>query len=220
MRGHGDSDWGPPDDYSLPCFVDDLRRLIDAYDIAGRTHLVGMSLGGQVALHAVCHGLAVRSLCLVDVGPTIVRGGARGIVDFLRQPEYASFEQAVDAAAAFDPRRSRGSLAKSLRRSMRETSAGRWTWKWDPARLATRNDRADQAETLWPLLDHVRCPTLIVRGGDSPIFTAALADGFAAALPDATVACVADAGHAVQSHQPECLAALLGEFWANVDRVA
>jgi pimeloyl-ACP methyl ester carboxylesterase len=216
MRGHGDSDWGPPDDYTLTAYAGDLRQIIEAYGISGKAHLVGMSLGGQVALHAVCHGLPVRSLCLVDVGPTIVRGGGRAIVEFLSHTGYPSFNAALEASMAFNRRRSRESLAESLRRSMRETENGAWIWKWDPVRLTSRDNRADEAETLWPLLGGIDCPVLIVRGEESPIFTAELAEPFAAALPDATLACVADAGHNVQTDQPERLAALLGEFWGGV----
>lgn len=216
MRGHGDSAWGPADGYDLGGFAADLRAIVASYDL-DRPHLVGMSLGGQSALHAVCHGLAVRSLCLVDVGPFLARRGARAINAFVDQVEYPSFDDAVEAAARFNPRRSRESLAASLNRSMRETAAGRWTWKWDPARLPTRGARADQAEALWPLLDRVQCPTLVVRGEESPVFTAELAEAFVAALPDGRGACVPGAGHAVQSDQPDRLATLLGVFWGDVD---
>lgn len=219
MRGHGDSDWASADGYDLESFAGDLAGLIAAYEL-DRPHLVGMSLGGQASLYAVCHGLAVRSLCLVDVGPTLARRGARAINSFVDQVHYPSFEAALDAAAAFNPRRNRASLAASLKRSMREDADGRWAWKWDPARLPGRGSRADQAEALWPLLDRVRCPALIVRGAESPVFTADLAERFAIALPDATLATVPDAGHSVQTDQPAFLAELLGAFWAAADTAA
>lgn len=216
LRGHGDSEWAPADGYALSDFAGDLVELIAACGL-DRPHLVGMSLGGQTALHAVCHGLDVRSLCLVDVGPSLRRGGARKIVDFVGQAEYPDFDAAVDAALRFNPRRTRASLAASLQRSMRRTPAGGWAWKWDPARLRMLRDRNDQAEALWPLLGRVRCPTLAVRGEDSPLFTEELAERFAAALPDGATVGVPGAGHAVQSDQPERLAAILARFWDKVD---
>jgi pimeloyl-ACP methyl ester carboxylesterase len=219
MRGHGESDWSASADYLLPDFASDLVALIEAFQL-DRPHLVGMSLGGQTALHAVCHGLAVRSLCLVDVGPSLAPRGARAINEFVERVEYKNFGEALEAAAAFSPHRTRDSLAASLRRSMRETPQGKWAWKWDPARLATRRRRSEEAWLLWGLLDRVRCPALIVRGEDSPLFTADLAERFAAALPDARVEAVRNAGHTVQTDQPERLAGLLEEFWRGVDDAA
>jgi 3-oxoadipate enol-lactonase len=62
MRGYGRSSL-PDGPYS---HVDDLLALLDFLD-AGRVHLVGLSLGGRVALRvAAAHIEAVRSLTLAD----------------------------------------------------------------------------------------------------------------------------------------------------------
>jgi 3-oxoadipate enol-lactonase len=62
MRGYGRSSL-PEGPYS---HVDDLLALIDSLD-AGPVHLVGLSLGGRVALRvAATHREAVRSLTLAD----------------------------------------------------------------------------------------------------------------------------------------------------------
>ena len=223
LRGHGDTAWHPDGSYTLSGYAEDLRRLLDHLDIH-RPHLVGMSLGGQTSLHAACHGLDVASLTLVDVGPRLVAGGGARISDFLAVTSYPSFEAALDSAAEFSPKRTRQSLAESLTRSMRQQADGTWTWKWDPRRAASRDERARQAELLWPLLDQIRSSVLIVRGADSPLFSSELArdlcDTMQANGIAATLVTVAGAGHAVQTDQPDELAQILDGFFSENARAS
>jgi pimeloyl-ACP methyl ester carboxylesterase len=205
LRGHGDSDWAA--DYSLPALAADLRVLVEDLDL-DRPHLVGMSLGGQTALHAVCHGFPARTLALVDVGPRMLQPEDNPIRGYMRIHVYPDFESALDAAVAFQPRRTRDSLAESLRRSMREGPDGSWAFKWDPARRESYEQRSAGARALWPLLDRVTCPTLVVRGAHSPVFGEGDAKELVAALPQARLETL-DAGHNVQSERPAELAALL-----------
>ncbi|MEQ3549632.1 alpha/beta hydrolase [Pseudonocardia nematodicida] len=210
LRGHGDSDWSPSADYTLTSMAADLRTVVAELGIA-RPHLVGMSLGGQVALHAVCHGFAARSLALVDVGPRLLQRPDNPIRTFMRTHSYPSFDAALDAAAEFRPDRDRASLASSLRRSMRPAGDGSWSWKWDPARRDSYAERSAEARALTGLLGAVSCPVLVVRGARSPVFGAADARRLVVALPRARLETL-DAGHDVQSERPAELAALIRAF--------
>jgi pimeloyl-ACP methyl ester carboxylesterase len=214
LRGHGDSGWAPDGDYSLSTMARDLAALIDDLGLA-RPHLVGMSLGGQVALRAVCDGLAARSLALVDVGPRLrERSGADRV--FLRTHRYPDFEAALEAAAAYRPGRSRTSLAGALRRGMLQNADGSWCWKWDPRRHETAAKRRAEAAALFDALSAVVCPALVVLGGASTVLGEALARELVAALPDARLAVVPGAGHAVQTDRPDELVARLAEFHRGV----
>ncbi len=65
MRGHGYSDT-PPTGYNSADLAGDLSALLDFLEIE-RTHLVGHSFGGSVALHfAAIHPQRVLSLTLAD----------------------------------------------------------------------------------------------------------------------------------------------------------
>jgi pimeloyl-ACP methyl ester carboxylesterase len=205
LRGHGDSSWAA--DYSLPALAGDLRAVVAALGLE-RPHLVGMSLGGQTALHAVCHGLAARTLALVDVGPRMLQPADNPIRRFLQTHSYPSFAAALDAAATFQPGRTRASLVGSLRRSMREAPDGSWAFKWDPARRGSYELRSSAARALWCLLGRVACPTLVVRGSRSPVFGEQDAKELVAALPDGRLETL-DAGHNIQTERPTELAALL-----------
>lgn len=214
LRGHGDSAWSPTADYGLEAMSADLTGLL-AFLHIDKPHVVGMSLGGQTALHAVCHGLNVRSLVLVDVGPRMISPGVNPIFEFLDNHSYPSLDAAVAAVAEFQSSRPTESLAASLRHSMREGADGSWSWKWDPRRRDTYAARTAEAEALWDLTDAVRCPVLVVRGSRSPVFGAETADEFVARLPDATLHSL-DAGHNVQSERPDDLADLISSFHRGI----
>ena len=221
LRGHGDSGWDPSGAYSLDLYAADLTAVVGELGLQ-RPHVVGMSLGGQTALCAAIRGLPLRSLTLVDVGPRLVPAGGQPIRDFLDVPSFASFDDALAAAARLHPRRRRDSLRESLQRSLRQRPDGSWTWKWDPRRTAGRDDRARQAAGLWPDLHRIGVPVLVVRGGRSPLFSTELAAELAAELnrtTTATLAVVEDAGHSVQSDQPDQLADLLSTFLARAEDV-
>lgn len=65
LRGHGESSM-PFSGYTLPCLTEDLQHLLQHLDIK-RTHLVGHSFGGVLALHyAASHPDRVATLTLAD----------------------------------------------------------------------------------------------------------------------------------------------------------
>src|SRR5688572_18244223 len=103
QRGHGDTDWAPGSAYTREDFVADLVALLDAVRWPAAT-FVAMSLGGlnSMAL-AATHPERVRGLVIVDVVPTVERSGVQAIQRQLATREFASFDEAVERAHAFNP---------------------------------------------------------------------------------------------------------------------
>ncbi|HEX5405100.1 MAG TPA: alpha/beta hydrolase [Pseudonocardiaceae bacterium] len=65
LRGHGDTSWDR-DDFTIQDMADDLWQALDTLSI-GSVHLLGMSMGGSVAMtFAGLHPDRVRSLALAD----------------------------------------------------------------------------------------------------------------------------------------------------------
>lgn len=205
FRGHGDSTF--PETLRVGAFNDDLESLVQ--DI-GREDvvLVGHSMGGHVALDHAARHASVRALVAID----IARGGSKRSRRAARlalalRRTYRSREEAIeryrflpDAPWADD----------TLRRTIAGASVapdpdGRWGYKFD-ARWFGLPPRER------PALSQVRCPTLIVRGAESPLLSAEGAEAFASELPDARVREVADAGHHVQIDQPEAVQAAIQAF--------
>src|SRR2546425_8787481 len=114
QRGHGDSEWSPEMDYATESHVADLDAFIDRLGL-DRFVLVGMSLGGVNALAwAGTHSQRLAGLVLVDVGPEIRSDGVRKIQAFTSDATPLELEEFIDRAMAFNPRRNRELLRRSL----------------------------------------------------------------------------------------------------------
>ena len=103
-----------------------------------------------------------------------------------------------------------------LGHALRQTPEGRFTYKFDPGIAAAGVDRDFAA--LWDDVRRVRCPTLLVRGGESPILARETAERFSRELPGAAVAEVAGAGHSVMGDNPAGFLAAVGPFLARHGR--
>lgn len=205
LRGHGDSDWSPDGRYLPYDQLRDLDRLVD--DLQIRSYAVcGLSLGGRVALlHGLSHPPGLRSLIVVDVGPEVTRAGTGRIRAFVeRKTVWDSFEaMAEDVAHYTRRRRPIEQVRGSLHHAARELPDGRWTWKYDPKlrqRLASGPPPA--TPSLWERLHSLTCPTLLVRGGESDILAADVADRMRRTIPDCEYAEIPGAGHLVPGDNP------------------
>lgn len=219
QRGHGESEWSPEMDYSTESQVGDLDAFADALALR-RFVLVGMSLGGVNALAwAGQHSARLAGLVLVDVGPEIRTDGVRKIAAFTSNATpLDSVEQFVDRAMAFNPRRNRELLRRSLLHNLRRMPDGRFMWKYDQ-RHRGKVDPAAQArrrDLLWSAVEGVDCPTLVVRGAQSDVFHDEDAERLAGRLRQGRWVRVEGAGHTVQGDNPAGLLVALREFLEGV----
>ena len=192
-----------PRRFTMPETARDLATLITTLGIV-RAHWVGYSMGGRVALYlGVTEPARVASLILESTSPGIAEEsarkerrardeavaaeiGSRGIPWFVNYweslPIFASQRDlSEDARNAQHARRLRNSAA-GLAASLRGLGQG-------------------MQEFLGPRLGSIRCPTLLLAGALDPEYTA-LAQRMAAAIHDAEVALVPDAGHNIHLEQP------------------
>jgi pimeloyl-ACP methyl ester carboxylesterase len=219
QRGHGDSAWSPTLDYGPDAHARDIERWIQHLD-AVEPILIGHSLGGLNAMTYVTQSSKrVAGLVLVDVGPGVHAPGAQRIVDFgANDPGPASFEDFVQRAVAFNPRRDPRLLRRSLLHNLRQLPDGRWTWKYDDRRLAPEFFASTKAkvEQLRERASSVTCPVLVVRGAESDVYGDAEAEAFARTLPDGRWVKVESAGHNVQGDNPPALVRVLRQFLEEI----
>ncbi|HEY9547579.1 MAG TPA: alpha/beta hydrolase [Solimonas sp.] len=200
-RGHGNSGWAPDGDYSLEVMADDLRAVIAT--LPSPPALVGASMGGCTALYAVgtSRGAIASALVLVDVVPRINMEGGKKIADFMgaRPDGFATLEEASDAVAAYNPHRPRPKDISGLMKNLRLRDDGRLHWHWDPRffKNEKRMEPPQFAETLLVAAEHVRIPSLLVRGMQSDIVSEAGVQEFREHLPALEVYDVVGAGHMV-----------------------
>lgn len=200
-RGHGDSDWSPAGNYSMQAMADDLRSVIAT--LSSPPALVGASMGGAAALYAVGNSAPTLAgaLVLVDVVPRIDTRGSDKIGAFMRASPngFATLDEAVDAVAAYNPHRPRPKDPSGLMKNLRLREDGRLHWHWDPRFLGGPKSLEPpvMADLLLDAADHVRIPSLLVRGMQSDIVSEDGVAEFQRHVPALEVYDVAGAGHMV-----------------------
>jgi esterase len=221
QRGHGESEWSPEMDYRTESHVADLDAFVGRLGLE-RFVLVGMSLGGVNGLAwAGRHSDRLAGLVLVDIGPEVRTEGVRKIAAFTSEAApLDSVEHFVERALAFNPRRNRELLRRSLLHNLRRMPDGRFMWKYDQRHRGKVDPDAyaRRRELLWSAVDGVTCPTLVVRGAQSDVFHDEDAERLAARLRRGRWVRVEGAGHTVQGDNPAGLLVRLREFLDEVAR--
>jgi pimeloyl-ACP methyl ester carboxylesterase len=210
QRGHGESQWAVPAAYRTEDFAADLLGLMDALGWT-RVTLVGHSMGGHNAMaFAAWHPARVAALVIVDSRPVIPAERldvmrARG----RRPPRVHATAEAAAATFRLLPRDTVADAA--LLAHMGREAVGRrdggWGWRFDPA---THGER--RPVDAWPLLGEITAPTLVVRGGRSPVLTAEMAERLRASIPGASLVTVPDAYHHLTLDAPAAFTTALASF--------
>jgi pimeloyl-ACP methyl ester carboxylesterase len=213
QRGHGDTEWARAGQYRRADFVADIRAFLDDRGWPAAT-LVALSLGGLNAIaFAAAYPERTGGLVVVDVAPTVSAAGGQAIRTQLAVRDFATFDEAVEKARAFNPRRSRENIRERMGHALRQGPDGRWTYKFDPA-IGSGGLETD-FERLWEEVRQVRCPTLLVRGAQSPILARETAARFVHELPGSTVVEVPGAGHSVMGDNPTGFVSAVRPFLAR-----
>jgi 3-oxoadipate enol-lactonase len=195
LRGYGQSSL-PSGAYS---HVDDLLALLDFLQ-ARAVHLVGLSMGGRVALRAVAQEPeAFGSLTLVDAAAD----GHLWSADWLqRWQAMTQVANSGDLQAAktlwlehilFAEARKQPGTAAALQRMVSDYSG------WH---LANRDPGAGPTQPYFEKLSSILVPTLVMVGElDLPDFRA-IAERLAAQLPNASLQVIAKTGHMSNMEAP------------------
>ena len=210
--GRGRSDWlADPSGYNVPAYVADMVTLLARLD-AGTVHWVGTSMGGLIGMGvAALTGSPVGKLVLNDVGPVIEWASLQRIGSYLGVPaRWASEDEAADALWAisqgFGPHTRAQWLALTRPQLKRDGEA--FVPHYDPGiALPFRAITAELARAgeamLWQTYDRIACPTLLLRGAESDLLSAATAQAMAARGPRPQVVGFAGVGHAPMLVQPD-----------------
>src|ERR1700761_8685164 len=101
QRGHGQTAWGPADQYSTAEMADDLAAFVKAMGLKSFS-LLGLSMGGIVTIdYAGRRPAELAAAVIVDIAPEIVAAGSTRIQTGVRAPDvFASPDEAFAAARA------------------------------------------------------------------------------------------------------------------------
>ena len=220
LRGHGDSEWSPGGDYGVASLAADVEGFVEQLGWE-RFVLMGMSMGGLTSIKFCERNVErLRGLVIVDVGPEVERPGAHRIREFTSRDEaLGSVEEFVERAMEFNPRRDPRLLRRSLLHNLRQLPDGQWTWKTDRRHRGDPelfDKMVESHRALWDVVPGITCPTLVVRGSESDVFTDEQADRLTSTLPKGRRVTVPNAGHTVQGDNPAGLVEALRPFLAEL----
>ena len=157
-----------------------------------RPHLVGHSMGGQIAIHMAAGGATLHSLTLIDPAGLPRRLAAREIARFVA----SALPPRAWGAPRFVPTIALDALRAGPRTLLR-------------AGLHLLSD------DVTPLLARINVPTLIVWGELDPLLPASHGRRMADAIPGARLVIVEGAAHNVMCDRPAELNSLLLDFFAG-----
>jgi len=213
--GRGRSDWlADPMGYAIPAYVADMVTLLARLN-ATEVHWVGTSMGGLIGLGlAALPQSPIHKLVLNDVGPTIEYPSLQRIGQYLGLPaHWRSVDEAADALWAISQSFGPHSRAQWLALTQPQLKPDGDGFKphYDPLiampfRAVTPEVAQAGEAVLWASYDRVVCPTLLLRGADSDLLSAATAQAMTQRGPRARLHEFAGVGHAPTLVQPDQVA--------------
>src|SRR5215469_3232687 len=213
VRGHGESAWSPAGAYRYEDQAGDLAEFARRLEL-DKFVLIGTSMGGIIAMaYAAEHGDRLLGLVINDIGPE-AEAGTQRITQMVgsRPDDFATLEDAMAYRRSASPilaARSAEDQHELALGVLRQRADGKWGWKMDPAYIRQRVEHGPPVRPpLWPVLQALSCPTLVVWGDDSDVLSEAQARRMTESLPRGELVRVSGIGHAPTLVEPVVLAAL------------
>jgi pimeloyl-ACP methyl ester carboxylesterase len=207
VRGHGRSD-KPTGPYSVPLFAQDAAALIRALE-AAPAHVVGISMGGMIALQlAVDEPALVRSLVVVNSGPELVVRTFRERLMILQRFLIVRLLRMRKMEEVLSQRL----FPRPDQAPLRQMFVERWAEN-DPRAYR----EAMRALVGWSVADRlgdIRCPTLVIAS-DQDYTPVSAKEAYVARMPNARLVVIPDAHHAVTVERPEEFNQALLDFLAQ-----
>jgi pimeloyl-ACP methyl ester carboxylesterase len=222
MLGYGESEI-PDIEYSTALHVDVVEAFLDAIDV-DRAHIVGVSLGGGIAL-----GLALQAprkierLVVVDsygLGSDLPNGDLSYAL--ARRPSLNELSIALLRRSRRLARASLGGivqdtesisedLVEEFYAQLQRPGVGRAFRRWRHHEVT----RAGYRTVYVDRLGEIEHPTLVLHGAEDGLFPVRWAERAADRLPDADLRVLGNCGHWLPRERPaecnEAIAAFLGE---------
>jgi pimeloyl-ACP methyl ester carboxylesterase len=214
--GRGLSQWSPAPavEYCLAFYAAQAVALLDQLGLQ-QVHWLGTSMGGAIGIRAAAGPLRgrIRRLIVNDIGPELAPAAVQRIRTYAGSP--AAFDTVSELEGylrtVYKPY---GLLTDAQWRRMAETSVrrlpdGRVTPHYDPA-MVQQFIVHPQDYDQWPAWDSLALPVLCLRGEESDLLEAQVADAMRTRGPRAVVVNIPGCGHAPALNVPEQFALVEG----------
>lgn len=211
LRGHGDSEWSNPPDYSPAVYGEDIARLVGALGLE-RPIVVGHSMGGIAAL-AFAQRFAGMARAIVAIDVAVTSSAQRNrYLRHLKALPTVVYPDLATARAKFRLMPREGAIAPEVlaevaERSLERTAEGGYTMKFDRESFFG-SDGLDVAGAIRA----TTLPLLLIRAGLSRIMTAEAAARVAASNPLVRLVMLPAAHHHLPLERPTELAGAILAF--------
>jgi esterase len=223
QRGRGETEWDSDRQYYTDRYVSDLQGLVDHLGLE-RFHLLGHSMGGITSIvYAGGQPSRLLSVVLEDSGPGASTGsaGAARINDELActPTVFADWAQARAFWRLIRPNVTEAAIESRVANSMRE-EGGTIRWIHDQAGIAECRLHPDPARVtpdLWPFVERIAVPGLVLRGGDSDYLSRETLARMLECNPGLRGCEIPGAGHYMHDDQPDAFHAAVTGFLSGLE---
>jgi len=208
QRGRGESDWDLRRNYYTDAYLSDLESVVDQLGLQ-RFALLGHSMGGTTSyVYAARHPERLMALVIEDIAPgssTSGPGAQRIVAEMQTLP--ASFASWAEARAYWErlrPSLNAAALEQRLLESMRADAGGRIVWRYDAEGIRATRIKPDASRSvdLWPAIERIKTPTLIIHGGASDFCPVSSVAAVCRRNSNIRAVSIAAAGHYVHDDAP------------------
>jgi pimeloyl-ACP methyl ester carboxylesterase len=208
LRGCGESEWDPEARYGVEQAFADVEEAVAQLELE-RFDLIGHSLGSVAAcVYAARRSDRVRRCVMEDGGPADHTRPAA-----LESPTivFDSMDEAVASLRRAFPRGMPDWVPASR---LKKLPDGRVTWRSDIAGRVRWSAAGGEPliPGLWPFVEALRVPTLVVRGGEGTLFPRENAERMCKLNEQISLVTVEGAGHLVHCERPEEFTRVVLEF--------
>ena len=219
QRGRGESDWDPQHNYYTDAYLSDLEGVVDHLKLE-RFVLLGHSMGGTTSyVYAHRHPERLFGLIIEDIAPgsSAIGDGARRIVAEMQAlpASFGSWSEARQYWRKMRPTLSAAAVEQRVAESMAQLADGQIGWRYDAEGIRRTRVHPDPARIvdLWPIVERLSVPTLVIRGERSDFCKASTVETMCRQNPIISAVSIANAGHYVHDDAPaqflRCLSGFL-----------
>lgn len=208
MIGRGLSSWSanPEAEYSIEYYAGISADLMDVYGLE-KVAWLGTSMGGLIGMRLASGHDADRISRLVinDIGPEVPKSAMDRILSYVgdlpRFSDFAAGEAWLRAAYHPFGAAENAYWQRMARTSFRRTAEGDLTLHYDP-RITIQFSASANELASWPRWAQIKTPTHVLRGAQSDMLPAQVAQRMCDSGPMADVTEIADCGHAPSLSRP------------------